>query len=450
MDLSKGLTLSKVSAEGIWNSLLFQDIDGLNTSMKNLQKDPAMIAAAVFGKDGKALAGVGRFEEIEPFESDRVSDDVFIRTAPVGDLDCVLYSTAVINADNKEMLGSLVMAVSQEASTEAVASIRRAILIGGLIAVILVGFWAYLLVGRLLKPLHSANRLMSELSEGQGDLRVRLDVKTQDEVGELSDNFNRFMTALVEIITQVKTASHELDQATDDISSGSSDLAMRTSEQAASITETNTTLEGFTAIVGKNHENSETVSARLEEFRAKVEANRELMDNVTKTMSVISDSSRKIDSIINVINDISFQTNLLALNAAVEAARAGEAGRGFAVVASEVRNLAQKTAESSKSIQDIVSQNVSSTKKGLELVNETNRFFAEIMDMLRQLVVMINEITSGSREQRTGIGQINTAIGQLEEVIRHNSALVDQLSDTTKTMKGSSGQLENLVDRFTI
>ncbi len=91
-------------------------------------------------------------------------------------------------------------------------------------------------------------------------------------MGELSDNFNRFNDRSGEIITQVKTASHELDQATDDISSGSSDLAMRTSEQAASITEDNTTLEGFTAIVGKNHENTETVSARLEEFRAKVEA----------------------------------------------------------------------------------------------------------------------------------------------------------------------------------
>ena len=168
MDRSKGLTLSKVSAEGIWNSLLFQDIDGLSSSMKNLQKDPAMIAAAVFGKEGKALAGVGRFEEVQPFESDRVIEEVHVKEAALGETDCVLYSTPVINADNKEVLGSLVLAVSREASTDAVGAIRLAILIGGLIAVVLVGFGAYLLVGRLLRPLHSANQLMSQLSEGRG------------------------------------------------------------------------------------------------------------------------------------------------------------------------------------------------------------------------------------------------------------------------------------------
>jgi aerotaxis receptor len=192
------------------------------------------------------------------------------------------------------------------------------------------------------------------------------------------------------------------------------------------------------------------VSSRLESFRTKVESNRNLMNNVTETMNIISESSRKIDSIINVINDISFQTNLLALNAAVEAARAGEAGRGFAVVASEVRNLAQKTAESSKTIQEIVSQNVESTKKGMGLVKETSRFFAEIVDMVMELVTMINEITSGSREQSTGIEQINSAIIQLEDVISQNSALVEQLSATSKTMKGNAGQLEDLVNRFVI
>lgn len=450
MDRNKGLTLAKVSAEGMWNSLLFQDIEVLNSSLKNLLKDPAMTAAAVFDKADKRLAGVGRFEELKPFSSDRVYGDVLVRSDRLAGTDCSLFSTDVVNPENREVLGRLVMAVSEEATRQATASIRRAMLIGGLIVLLLIGTWSFLFIGRQLRPLHSANRLMSELSQGQGDLRVRLDVKTRDEVGELSDNFNRFMVALVEIITQVKTASHQLNQATEEISNGSSDLAMRTNEQAASITQTNTTLEGFTAIVARNHENSEAIGGRLEEFRSKVEANRELMDNVTGTMSVISDSSRQIDKIVNVINDISFQTNLLALNAAVEAARAGDAGRGFAVVAAEVRNLAQKTAESSKSIQTIVSANVKSTQKGLELVQETSRFFGEIVDMLRQLVTMIGEITHGSREQSTGIEQINSAVGQLENVIGQNSYLVEQLTATSRTMKGNAGQLEDLVNRFVI
>lgn len=450
MERNKGLTLAKVSAEGMWSSLLFQDLEALTTSLKNLQKDPAMSAAAVYNKEKKQLAGVGNCQEIAPFESDQVTDDVFIKNALVGEMHCRLYSTLVVNPDNKEVLGLLVLAISEESMRDALSSIRVAILVGGLLALILIGAGAYLLIDKLLKPLRSANRLMGELSQGQGDLRTRLEVKTMDEVGELSENFNRFMGALVEIITQVKDASHQLMGATDEISSGSADLALRTNEQAASITETSTTLEGFTTIIGKNRDNSEAVSARLEAFRAKVVSNRELMNNVTGTMGVIRESSQQIDNIITVINDISFQTNLLALNAAVEAARAGDAGRGFAVVASEVRNLAQKTAESSKSIQEIVSQNVESTRKGMDLVKETSHFFAEIVELVMQLVGMINEITSGSREQSAGIEQINSAIIQLEDVISQNSALVEQLSATSKTMKGNAGQLEDLVDRFVI
>jgi len=450
MDRNKGLTLAKVSAEGLWGSLLFQDLEALASALKNLQKDPAMTAAAVFNKESQKMAGVGACEEIAPFESEDLYEDVFVKSALLSEVNCRFFSTAISNPENGEKLGVLVLAISEEAMKKAVSSIRLAILIGGLLALILIGAGAYLLIDSLLKPLRNANLLMGELSQGQGDLRVRLEVNTQDEVGELSENFNRFMGALVDIITQVKEASHELMGATDEISSGSADLALRTNEQAASITETSTTLEGFTTIVAKNRDNSEAVSTRLEVFRAKVEDNRSLMNNVTDTMGVISESSQKINNIITVINDISFQTNLLALNAAVEAARAGEAGRGFAVVASEVRNLAQKTAESSKTIQDIVSQNVESTQKGMELVQQTSGFFAEIVDMVMQLVTLINEIVSGSREQSTGIEQINSAIIQLEDVISQNSALVEELSATSKTMKDNAGQLEDLVERFVI
>jgi methyl-accepting chemotaxis protein len=304
------------------------------------------------------------------------------------------------------------------------------------------------MISRMVKPLVNASNIMAELSAGEGDLTLRLDVNTQDEIGKLSTNFNSFIEKLRDILVQVKDSSSEIYNGTKEISAGSEDLATRTNEQAASITETSTTLEGFTSIVKVNTQNSEEVREKLENFNTDLQDKKELMDNVTSTMKTIEDSSKKIDNIIAVINDISFQTNLLALNAAVEAARAGEAGRGFAVVATEVRNLAQKTAESSKTIQEIVTQNVESTKKGMSLVNETSEFFSAIMAIMGEMVTKVNEITDGSKEQSAGVEQINQAIMQLENVINQNAALVEELSSTSKNMSCNTRQLNDLVNRF--
>ncbi len=316
-------------------------------------------------------------------------------------------------------------------------------------------WWVYrLFVSGILFPLRRMVERMSEitnaLDQGRGDFTARIAVHKRDEIGELRTFYNRLIEVLQGIIVRVKSSSGEVHHMTEEVTAGSEELATRTSEQAASITETSTTLESFTAIVRRNSQNAEEVSTTLLEFNEDVQNKQELIHNVTKTKREIDDSSKKIENIINVINDISFQTNLLALNAAVEAARAGEAGRGFAVVASEVRNLAQKTAESSKTIQEIVTRNVESTRKGMDLVGETSTFFSSILQVMQTLVDKVEQITQGSREQSTGIEQIQDAISQLENVINQNAALVEEFSGMGKKMKGSAGELLDLVRDFTV
>jgi Methyl-accepting chemotaxis protein (MCP) signalling domain len=239
----------------------------------------------------------------------------------------------------------------------------------------------------------------------------------------------------IEVVSDISTKTN-LAKLADDVSTNSNDLASRTNQQAASITETATTLEEFTQVTRQNHENAEETRLVLQTFSGEIRDKKELIDNVSSTMQEINDSGRKIDNIVNVINDISFQTNLLALNAAVEAARAGEAGRGFAVVAAEVRNLAQKTAEASKNIQEIVAGNVKSTDKGMALVNQTTEFFNEINTFIQGTTDRIDNIVNASREQSTGIEQISQAVSELEVVTTQNAKISTLLNESSMKLKG--------------
>jgi methyl-accepting chemotaxis protein len=289
-----------------------------------------------------------------------------------------------------------------------------------------------------------------ELAVDDVDMTKRLEVDCKDEIGELSGWFNKFLERLQQLIRKVKNCSHEVFSATKEITTGSEDLANRTNEQAASITETSSTLEKIMETIRQNTENSAEADMMLVDFNQEIQDKSSLIDNVTSTMTEIYDSSKQIDNIIKVINDISFQTNLLALNAAVEAARAGEAGRGFAVVAAEVRNLARKTAESSKSIQDIVLRNVESTQKGMELVKDTSEFFGEIVGVMGEIVQKVSDITTVSREQSANIEQITQTIARMNQVGNRNAALVGELTETGKKVKDNAVELQDLVTQFKI
>lgn len=469
---NKGKNLSKITAESLMSSLMSDDTESCKGNLANLKKDEAVVAAEVFDKNSKSIAKIfntyyedpemqkerekqiaeelaNTFKVKSLKEIGKEGEDIQISNMELAGQECQFFSSKIVNADNPdEVLGYLNIALSLKSLENAAGTISSFMIITGIVLLIVIGFISSLIISKMIKPLIDAGNMMGVLSEGEGDLSASLEVKTNDEIGKLAANFNKFIEKLRDIMIQVKDAASEINNGTGEISAGSENLSNRTSEQAASITETSTTLEGFTNIVKVNTDNSAEVRTKLESFNEEMQNKRNLMDNVTSTMKEIEDSSKKIDNIITVINDISFQTNLLALNAAVEAARAGEAGRGFAVVAAEVRNLAQKTAESSKTIQDIVTQNVGSTKKGMELVNETSAFFTAIMEIMNELVQKISEISDGSKEQSFGVEQINKAIMQLGNVSNQNAALVEELSAASKSMSSNTHQLNSLVNRF--
>lgn len=249
----------------------------------------------------------------------------------------------------------------------------------------------------------------------------------------------------------VRRVTHAIDQvhtAAADIAQGSSDLAQRTQEQASSLEETASSMEQLTSTVqsGADH----AAAAHLLAITARTQAERgsQVVEQAIVAMGAINASSRKINHILTVIDEIAFQTNLLALNAAVEAARVGEQGRGFAVVAGEVRNLAQRSAVAAKEIKNLIQDSIAKIDEGASLVNATGVALDEIVTVINKVNGIVAEMATATREQALGVEQINKAILQVDQVTQQNAALVEQTATASQRMDEQSRELQQLMAFF--
>jgi methyl-accepting chemotaxis protein len=169
---------------------------------------------------------------------------------------------------------------------------------------------------------------------------------------------------------------------------------------------------------------------------------------VVETMSAIDSSSKKIVDIIGVIDGIAFQTNILALNAAVEAARAGEQGRGFAVVATEVRSLAQRSAAAAREIKGLIDDSVEKVETGGRLVAQAGSTMDQVVASVQRVADIVADISAASNEQSAGIGNVNQAIIQMDQVTQQNAALVEQAAAAAGSLQDQARTLAQEVSVF--
>ncbi|MFY2946029.1 methyl-accepting chemotaxis protein [Achromobacter xylosoxidans] len=283
-----------------------------------------------------------------------------------------------------------------------------------------------------------------------GDLTGDILVATRDETGDLMAALKAMNASLTGIVREVRGGSEGIAAASSQIAQGNADLSQRTEEQAASLEQTAASMEELTGTVRQNAANAGQAEQLVSQASAVAARGGEVVDGVVQTMGAISDSSRRIADITNVIDGIAFQTNILALNAAVEAARAGEQGRGFAVVAGEVRTLAQRSALAAKEINALINESVSRVEDGSRQADEAGRTMRDVVQSVRRAATLVREIASASAEQSTGIDQVNVAIAQMDGVTQQNAALVEQAAAAAASMREQAGHLAQQVRRFKV
>ena len=326
------------------------------------------------------------------------------------------------------------------------ATVRNISIVAILAGVLLAVFMGVWLIRAITRPLHEAVRIAKCVAAG--DLTHSIDVRSQDETGQLMQAMKDMNESLLNIVGQVRSGTETIAVASCQIASGNADLSSRTESQASSLEETASSMEELTSTVKQNAENARHAN-QLVGSTAEIAVNGgRLVGQVVDTMASIKTSSRKIADIIGVIDGIAFQTNILALNAAVEAARAGEQGRGFAVVATEVRNLAQRSASAAKEIKTLISDSVEKVDAGSKLVDEAGEAMDDIVASVELVVAIISGIATASQQQSAGIEQVNQAVGQMDEATQQNAALVEQAAAAAESLQDQADKLAQAVSIF--
>ena len=313
--------------------------------------------------------------------------------------------------------------------------------------------------GRVMKVVKFATDItgrvhaVTEIGAGLGDMAAgnlvcEITAPFIPALDKLRLDFNNSVETLRSALRTVGDNASAIDGAASEVSAAANDLAKRTEHQAASVEETAAALNEITATVQNSAKRAEEAGGLVARTKSSAEKSGKVVQQAVTTMAEIERSSREIGNITDMMDEIAFQTNLLALNAGVEAARAGEAGKGFAVVAQEVRELAQRSANAAKEIKTLINASTSQVQSGVELVGNAGKALETIVREVQEINRHIDAIVTASREQSTGLQEINTAINTIDQGTQQNAAMVEEQTAASHGLASEAAALNELLAQF--
>ncbi len=335
---------------------------------------------------------------------------------------------------------------------------------------VIAGVLTFVLARRFSQPIRTTTAMLKDVAEGEGDLTKRLEVQSQDELGEMSRWFNTFVGRMQEMIREVKEnaevvgrSSQGLNELAAHMSQGADDMFGRSNTVAAAAEEMSSNMTNVAAAMEQATTNLGVISTAVEQMTStirEIAQNTEKASNVTsQAVTVARSATEKVDElgkaaqligkVTETINEISEQTKLLALNATIEAARAGEAGKGFAVVATEIKELARQTAAATGEIRERVEGIQGSTSATVTEIAEITRVIEEVNEIVTTIAAAVEEQSSTTREiadnvtqAAQGVEEVNTNVAQTSEVSRDIAREIADVNQAASEMSNSTSQVQ--------
>ena len=294
-------------------------------------------------------------------------------------------------------------------------------------------------IGQLLASMATVIRSTEQMAVAaarvaEGDLGVA--VQPRSDRDRLGIALAQMVERLSRVIGDVQAGAGALSTASQQVSATSQSLSKGTGAQAAAVQETTSSLEQISASIARNAENSADTQ------RTAVNGARDA-DESGRAVALTVDAMRSIAERISIVEEIAYQTNLLALNAAIEAARAGEHGKGFAVVAAEVRKLAERSQIAAQEIRGVAATSV-------EVAERSSAQLSALVPAIRRTAELVQEVSTASAEQATGVSQINRALSGVDEVTQRNASAAEALASTAREMAVQAASLQQAVGFFQV
>jgi methyl-accepting chemotaxis protein len=377
----------------------------------------------------------------------------------------------VMGSQSDEVSSRYVALAYEEAETVNRLAVESKEMISSMITASLILFAAVLLVliivsgvvvNAIVKPINNAAGGLKDIAEGEGDLTTRLAVQTRDEVGKLSESFNKFVEKLHQMIIDIKqgvetlsSSAAQMASIADDMSNSAEQTRQRANAVATASEEMNTNMGSVAEAMSESSASLNAVAGAAEEMNSTIDeiagnaetARSIAMNSVSKAnestdiMNGLSQSANAIGKVVETITEISEQVNLLSLNASIEAARAGEAGKGFAVVANEIKDLAKQTSDASLDIKNRIESIQKSSTNSLGSIEEISTVITDVNDIVSTIATAVEEQSSATREIARNISQASSGIEEVNSNVNQSSAVSAEIAQDITGVNDASEEI---------